>query len=103
MKKMLFGLTAAALLFPLGAAFATDDAASLYQTRCQSCHGPDGGRAPAPGVNPVKGQSSDTLLKMLEGFKDGTFGGAQKQIMEGITHQLSDDQMKSLADYISTL
>lgn len=106
MKKLWAGLSAAALLVTFGTAFAaenTEDAAVLYKTRCQSCHGPDGGQSPIPGINPIKGQSSENLLNMLKGFQQGTFGGPQKQVMEGITHQLTDEQMQSLADYISKL
>lgn len=109
MKKLWAGLSAVALLAVFGTAFAAEDAkgaedaAVLYKTRCQSCHGPDGGQPPIPGINPIKGQSSENLLNMLKGFQKGTFGGPQKQVMEGITHQLTDDQMQSLADYISKL
>lgn len=103
MKKVLAGLSVAALLVTFGVAYAADDAATLFQSRCQACHGPDGGRPPVPGITPIKGRSSEDILKMLEGFQDGTFGGAQKQVMEGVTHQLTEDQMKSLADYISKL
>lgn len=106
MKKLWAGLSAVALLAVFGTAFAaenTEDATVLYKTRCQSCHGPDGGQPPIPGITPIKGQSSENLLNMLKGFQKGTFGGPQKQVMEGITHQLTDDQMQSLADYISKL
>lgn len=103
MKKILIGLSAATFLFSFGAAMADEDAATLFQTRCQACHGPDGGRPPVPGITPIKGRSSEDILKMLEGFQHGTFGGAQKQVMEGVTHQLTEDQMKALADYVSKL
>lgn len=103
MKKILLGLSAATLLFSFGAAFADDDAAALFQSRCQACHGQDASRAPAPGITPIKGKSSEDILKMLEGFQDGTFGGAQKQVMEGVAHQLTEAQMKELADYVSKL
>lgn len=103
MKKILIGLSAATFLFSFGAAMADEDAATLFQTRCQACHGPDGGRPPVPGVAPIKGQSSEDILNMLKGFQNGTFGGAQKQVMEGIVHQLTEAQMKALADYASTL
>ncbi len=103
MKKTWIVMTGATFLFSLAVAFAADDAASLFQDRCQACHGADAGRSPAPGINPIKGRSSADILKMLEGFKSGTFGGAEKQVMEGVTQQLSADQMKSLADYVSKL
>lgn len=103
MKKILLGLSAATLVFSFGAAVAADDGAVLFETHCQACHGPDAGRPPVPGITPIKGRSSDELLKMLNGFKDGTFGGAEKQVMEGVVKPLSEDQLKTLADYVSKL
>ena len=40
---------------------------------------------------------------MLEGYKNGIFGGAQKRVMEGVVKRLSDEQLKNLAAYVSTL
>ena len=102
MKKLLIVLSVVTVVFSFGVALA-DDAAALFQSHCQGCHGPDGGRPPIPGISPIKGKSSEDLLKMLEGFKNGTFGGAEKQVMEGVTRQLTDAQLKSLADYVSKL
>ena len=50
-----------------GVAFADGDAANLFKTHCQGCHGADGGRVPASGIEPIKGQSAADLLKKLEG------------------------------------
>ena len=50
-----------------------------------------------------KGQSAADLLKKLEGYKDGSFGAQRKLVMENVVKQLSDEQLKSLADYASTL
>lgn len=103
MKHLLLGLSAATFLLTFGVAFAAEDGKALFKTHCQACHGPDGGRPPVPGISPIKGRSSEDLLQMLHGFKNGTFGGAEKQIMEGVVKPLSDDQLKTLADYISKL
>lgn len=103
MKRILIACSVMTCLFCFGVAFAQDDVAGTYQSHCQSCHGADAGRAPAPGVDSIKGRDSSELLKELQGYKAGTFGGAQKQVMQGVAKQLSDDQMKSLADYVSKL
>lgn len=47
--------------------------------------------------------SAADIEKKLHGYKDGTFGGAGKQVMQGIAKGLSDDQMKSLASHAATL
>ena len=52
MKTILIPLSVAIALFSFTAAFAADDAAALFKTHCQSCHGADGGRAPSGGVEP---------------------------------------------------
>ena len=54
-------------------------------------------------MDPIKGQSAADLLKKLEGYKDGSFGAQRKLVMENVVKQLSDEQLKSLADYASTL
>ena len=66
MRTILIPLSVAIALFSFSAAFAADDAAALFKTHCQSCHGADGGRAPSKGVEPIKGQSAADLLKKLE-------------------------------------
>mgnify|MGYP002609674997 CR=1 FL=1 len=87
------------LLSSFGVAFADGDAANLFKTHCQGGHGAD----PASGIEPIKGQSAADLLKKLEGYKDGSFGAQRKLVMENVVKQLSDEQLKSLADYASTL
>ena len=103
MKKVLIVFSAVMLLASFSVAFADGDAANLFKTYCQGCHGADGGRVPAKGIPPIKGQSSADLLKKLEGYKDGSFGAQRKLVMENVVKQLSGEQLKSLADYGSTL
>ena len=88
MKKVLIVFSAVMLLSSFGVAFADGDAANLFKTHCQGCHGADGGRVPASGIEPIKG---------------GSFGAQRKLVMENVVKQLSDEQLKSLADYASTL
>ena len=103
MKRLLIACSAVACLFTFGVAFAEDDAAATFKARCQSCHGADAGRSPSPGIDPIKGRDAAELLKELQGYKDGSFGGDRKQVMQGVVKQLSDEQMKSLADHVSKL
>lgn len=103
MNKIGMACSALVCLFAFSVAFADEDAAILYKTRCQSCHGAEGELSPIKGVAPIKGQNADDLLTMLEGYKNGIFGGAQRRVMEGIVKRLSNEQLKSLASYASTL
>lgn len=102
-KKVLIVFSAVMLLSSFSVAFADGDAASLFKTHCLGCHGADGSRVPASGIEPIKGQSDAELLKKLEGYKDGSFGGPRKQVMENVVKRLSDEQLKSLAEYASKL
>jgi len=84
-------------------AAAQDDAAALYKSKCQVCHGPDGkGDTPAGkkvGVrdfhSPEVAKLSDTEL--CEITKKG------KDKMPSYDKKLTDDQIKSLIKYIRSL
>ena len=45
MKKVLIVFSAVMLLASFSVAFADGDAANLFKTYCQGCHGADGGRS----------------------------------------------------------
>ncbi len=90
--------------FFLRLAFADGDAANLFKTHCQGCHGADGGRVPASGIEPIKGQSAPICLKKLEGYKGRVLWPPNASwSWKNVVKQLSDEQLKSLADYASTL
>ena len=74
----------------------------LYKT-CAGCHGANGEK-PALGKSQViKGWSSDKVETALNGYKDGTYGGAMKGIMTGQVSKLSGDEIKALSEHISKL
>ncbi len=99
MKKVLFLISIISLS---AAAMAGPDGAALY-AKCRGCHGADGSKH-ALGVSPsIKGQSAADIAKKLNGYKDGTYGGAKKATMTSQAGKLSADEIKALADYISKL
>ena len=101
MKKMLIVLSVSVCLFSFNVGFAAEDGASLYKTHCQSCHGADGSKG--PGNAGIKGRSSADMLKVLVGYKDGSYGGARKQVMVDIVKPLSDEQLKIISGFTATL
>ena len=103
MKKILIALSVLVCLFSFSVGFAAEDGAALFKTRCQSCHGADGSKIPPGSAAAIKGQNSADMLKALEGYRDGTFGGARKHVMVNIVKRLSDEQMKSVSDFSATL
>jgi mono/diheme cytochrome c family protein len=79
------------------------DAASLYKSKCQACHGADGKGDTAAGKklgardfhSPGVGKMSDQEL--FEATKNG------KGKMPGYGNKLTDDQIKELVKYIRSL
>lgn len=85
------------------ACFAQDDAAALYKSKCQVCHGADGkGGTPAGQKLGVKDFHSPEVAKMsdaelIEAVKKG------KGKMQGYEGKLTDDQIKALVKYVRSL
>ena len=102
-KLTVVSILALAIIVPMSTATAGAlDGKALYSS-CKGCHGSDGTR-PAMGTGaPLKGQSSAALTKKMLGYKNGTYGGEKKNMMVKFMKNLSEDRIKALADYISTL
>jgi cytochrome c6 len=84
-------------------AYAQDDAAALYKSKCQVCHGPDGkGATPAGQKVGAKDLHSPEVAKMSDAdlfniVKNG------KEKMPKYDGKLTDDQIKALIKYVRTL
>ena len=78
------------------------DAAKLY-IACSSCHGPHGEKKALGKSQVIKGWEASKVVTALEGYKDGTYGGAMKGVMKGQASKLNDAEIKALAEYISKL
>ncbi len=99
MKKLVLASLSATLL-AVSASAAMADAAAKYAA-CGGCHGQKG-EMKALGTGPViAGQSKEDIVKKLKGYKDGSYGGAQKAVMLGQVASLSDEDIEALADMIS--
>ena len=102
--RTITAMLAAAFLFAFSTnSFAQDDAAALYKSKCQVCHGADGkGDTPAGQKLGAKDFHSPEVAKMsdaelIEAVKKG------KNKMQGYEGKLTDDQIKSLVKYIRSL
>jgi cytochrome c553 len=94
---------AAALLAALAAAAFARDAASLYKSRCASCHGPAGAGRPA-----IKGSNllTDEMKKLTdEELYDGIATGGKRKIANHAYEKrgLSKQQMQDLAAHVREL
>jgi cytochrome c553 len=75
---------------------------------CASCHSPNGAGVPR-NYPRIAGQFADYTYAQLKAFKSGERGldkegkDANGRIMQAIAHNLSDEQMKAVADYAAGL
>lgn len=78
------------------AADAAVDAKALYAAKCAGCHGADGSKG-------VKGNSYGYVANALNGYKAKMYGGAKKEIMEARAAQLSNAEIRALANFAAGL
>jgi len=94
MKKIVLATVALATL-----SFA--DAPAAYAT-CKACHGVKG----ETNINTQSkshvpaNQTKAEIIKALNGYKDGSYGGNLKALMKPHASKLSDADIKALADYM---
>ena len=77
------------------------EAQTIFASSCFRCHGEFGG-----GTNLAKeiaGRTLTYLTTALIGYKDGTYGNAQKETMQEQVKDLTKDQLNDLALYVSML
>ena len=81
----------------------TPTGASLYAQKCASCHGKDAKKSALNASKPIAGWSSTQTQAALNGYKNGSYGGKMKGLMQGQSKPLSDADILLISDYISTL
>ena len=70
---------------------------------CIACHGPYGeGNRPA-GFPALHSQHAEYLIKSLSDFKSGARSNNPENMMHMIAKKMSDDEIKAVAYYISTM
>ncbi|MDX8377277.1 MAG: c-type cytochrome [Mariprofundales bacterium] len=70
--------------------------------KCVKCHG-ENGLAPNSGLPRLAGQHANYIIKQLHAFREGTRKGAFSPIMKSMIAEFSDDELKALAAYLSSL
>lgn len=93
-KLLLLPLIASSLLY------GATPGMKLYGKYCVECHGDDG-KDTSIAPKPISG-SGGTLAK-LTGYKNGTYGGDQKETMRSNVSELSDENLKLVSDYVDSL
>ena len=84
-------------------ATASVDGEKLFKASCMACHGANAEKKALTKSQIIKGWASTKIEDALHGYKNKTYGGAMKTIMEGKAKNLSDEDIKALAEYISKL
>ena len=70
---------------------------------CAACHGKDAGKSALGKSKIIKGWKKSKIIDALQGYKNGTYGGAMKGIMKGQATKLNSDEIEAVAAYISKL
>ncbi|MCB1763997.1 MAG: c-type cytochrome [Gammaproteobacteria bacterium] len=106
MKIKVVATIAGATLLALGA-IGTAVAASgedLYkQKACFSCHGADAKTPIMPLYPKLAGQNAQYALNQMLDIKSGKRANGQAAVMKGIVAGVSDDDLKAIAEWLSTL
>lgn len=76
------------------------DVATLYKA-CAACHGADASKAALGKSQVIKGWSAQKIAEALNGYKDGTYGGATKALMTGQVAKLNQEDIETLSQYIA--
>jgi len=68
---------------------------------CNACHGDDAKTPPIPEYPKLAGQNAEYLYKQITDFRSGARTNDEDEIMRGTVADLSDDDAKALAWWIS--
>ncbi|MEA3370246.1 MAG: c-type cytochrome [Campylobacterota bacterium] len=81
---------------------ATKSGATLFKV-CSSCHGLSGEKKALNKSKVIQAWTQTQVIESLNGYKDGSYGGAMKGLMKSQVTKLSDEDIAALAKYISEL
>ncbi len=82
----------------------TLDGAALYAQRtCIACHGPDARTPILPEYPKLAGQNAPYMLQQMKDIKSGARANGNTPAMRGVMHLVTEDEMKVLAEYLSSL
>ncbi|MCC6301667.1 MAG: cytochrome c [Gammaproteobacteria bacterium] len=80
------------------------DGSALYASKgCPACHGADAKTPLTPAYPRLAGQSAGYLALQVMDIRDGKRTNGQSAMMKPMTTGLSDEDIKAIADWLSTL
>jgi cytochrome c len=72
-------------------------------TSCSGCHGKNGEISALGKSKIIANMKSAEIVSSLKGYQNKTYGGSMKNLMESQVSRLSQNDINSLANYISSL
>jgi len=93
MKTLLLILSITTLL-------SASDGAGLFK-KCASCHGANGEKHALNKSKIISKMSEEEIVTALQGYKDGSYGGAMKALMKGQVATYDEAQIKDVAAFIA--
>jgi cytochrome c len=100
---MTAALAAVCSLATVGQALALDGAALYKVKTCWACHGKDANTPIMPTYPKLAGQNADYAYNQMVDIKSGARSNGQSAAMKGVMHLVSDEEMRTIADWLSTL
>ena len=80
------------------------DGAQLFKTKtCWSCHGKDANSPIMPIYPKLAGQNADYAFNQMKDIKSGARSNGQTAAMKGVMGLVSEEEMRAIADWLSTL
>ena len=99
-------LAAVAVALSLGSAggAVAADGAELFKTKtCWSCHGKDAKTPIMPTYPRIAGQNADYAFNQMKDIKSGARSNGQAAAMKGVMGLVNEEEMRAIADWLSTL
>jgi len=81
---------------------AADGQALFTQKGCVACHGKDGEAPIMPNYPKLAGQNKAYLLEQMKDIKSGKRDNGQTAVMKPMVANVSDDDLKAIAEYLSS-
>ena len=72
--------------------------AEFNEAGCTGCHGTNFEKAAMGKSKIVKDMTAEEITTALNGYKDGSYGGAMKAVMAGQVKSMSADDIKAFAE-----
>jgi len=87
---------------PVSQAFALDGAELFKAKTCWSCHGKDAKTPIMPIYPKLAGQNADYAFNQMKDIKSGARSNGQTAAMKGVMGLVSEEEMRAIADWLST-